>query len=1117
MSRRSPGPGARRPESAPRTTSSTTIRQVQRPKVHIPPPSPPTGAQPAINPSSPTALKESLDQRTKMANTARPRYGSHGQVPNAATYAMPTPEIYQGNRSAGTLYPSADPYKRPGPSNPYRQNDRLAPPLLPPSPVSRSWSAEPSTLHTNMNPRTADARLQRPLTQFENVSASWGQPKTSHGPGETTSRRHARPWEGSAFTVGNHVDVSMDDLDSGYGGSTHGHGGRKQSTPARRSDEVDKRQQQELIKDRWGMDSETSFDTASNAEQIGSGMLADQVLLAESGLDKLALFHASASPEVDEWVYVVPEEARKILDKHEIQRQSNIYELVKSERNFIIGMQIFLYIFRDGLLYADPPVISHRDRLDILVHEIFFNAQEILSIHLELRDKLYERQRDQHPIIHTVADIYLKWLLEHKEAYTRFQKHLPKALNYHKTELRQNEAYRKFFNDIPKILANLRKVGMDDSYSPRLEDNQKPSLELLAQKINKQEFDSYLHGFNTRFTRLELQLTTMAKHTVEDHPDVHGDDAPIPLIVSTLKQVLSIASYELQSLQKRVDFENFCKKLHFRKGEIIDLDWYDEHRQLFMAGPLSRRQRRDVEWHGWSDLYVGLLDNYLVVTKEVNHGCREQCNVVSRPIPLDYLRIAKPLNGPPEMRRPEGCIIRDKLLGDTIPMYPFTIFHVAEPENRRYTFYAESESKRQQWLTTIQEAKLIRDTYQTENKYFAMGVLSGRRFNSRTVLVPSEIADRIEFLGQVKAVAPFAYEGGHYLAYSTNFGIYLGLRHQPQGIQKVMRFTDVNCMVALQSFGKLVVLANESLYAYPFQTLVRVWRREADMAELGVAGERISRHRDGDVQFFRAGVCEGKMLIGYVTKSLLQVHLHVLEALEEPTRASNTTNIGLFGRLRSSSKDSYSNMFPQYGQTLSLPRDATDLAMLNKRLVVMCQSQIVIVDPRDPAMKAYPVPDFMVHPSVEYGSAEAIANLKDRCYRSKSLGMVLSRSKELMIVYADFGCYVTKYGAPARQSAFVRWETRATSVAFRWPYALLFSPNYIEIRNVENGGLVQVIQERDVRLLYSGPPYEGPVLAAMRGEDDARGKTDHVVEILETAPIEQNQTSGDALWREWDL
>ncbi|CAE7106355.1 unnamed protein product [Rhizoctonia solani] len=1120
MSRSSSRSATSRPQPAPRTPSSTTIRQTERPRVKIPPP-PPTGAQPAINPSSPTALRESLDQNTRMTNAARPRYDSYAYGP-ATTYSMPTPQIYQGQSRAGSSYRSADPH-RTSPSTPYRQNGRLAPmpPLLNSNQVSRSWSAEPSnsTLHAHMTPRAVGAQLNRPATQVENVAAVWGQPRTSHVSGKDANRRNARPWEGSAFTVGNHVDISADDLDSGYGGSTQGHGNARQPlTPPRRNDEVDKRQQLEWAKDRWGMDSETSFETASNAEQIGSGMLADQVSLAESGLDKLVLFHTSASSEFDDWVYVVPEEARNILDKHEIQRQSNIYELVKSERNFVIGMQIFLYIFRDGLLHADPPVISNPGRLDSLVHEVFFNAQDILSIHLELRDRLYERQLDQHPIIQTVADIYLKWLLEHKEPYTRFQKHLPKALNCHKSELRQNEAYRKFFNDIPKILADLCKAGMDKASGPRLEDRQKPTLDFLARKINKQEFDSFLHGFNTRFTRLELQLTTMAKHTVKDHPDVDGDSAPIPLIVSSLKQVLSIASYELQSLQKRVDFENFCETLEFRKGEIICLDWYDEHRQLFMAGPLSRRQRRDVEWHGWSDHYVGLLDNYLVVTKEANSGGREQCNVVSRPIPLDYLRIAKPFNAPAEMRRAEGCIIRE-LLGDTIPMYPFTVYHVAEPVNRRYTFYAESESNRRKWLSTIEEAKLIRDTYQSENKYFALSVLSGRRFNTRTVLVPSEIADRLEFLGQVNTVAPFAYDGEHYLMYSTGFGIYLGLRHQPQGIQKVMRFTDVNCIVALQSFGKVVVLANDSLCAYPFQSLVRVWRREADMSELGISGEWISRDRDGAVQFFRAGVCDKKMLIGYVTKSLLQVHLHVLEAVEEPTRTSDPGRHRLFSRLRSPSKDSYSSLFPKYGQTLSLPRDATDIAMLSKRLIVMCQSQIIIVDPRDPAMKAYPVPDFMVHPSLEYGSAEAIASLKDRCYRSKSLGMVLSRSKELMVVYADFGCYVTKYGAPARQSAFVRWETRATSVAFRWPHALLFSPNYIEIRNVETGGLVQVVQEQDIRLLYAGPPYEGPILAAMRGEDDAKGKTDNVVEILETAPIQvaQEQTDADALWREWDF
>lgn len=87
-----------------------------------------------------------------------------------------------------------------------------------------------------------------------------------------------------------------------------------------------------------------------------------------------------------------------------------------------------------------------------------------------------------------------------------------------------------------------------------------------------------------------------------------------------------------------------------------------------------------------------------------------------KPIPLDYLRLAKPYNAPAETRRPEGCIIRDKLLGDNIPMYPFTVYHIADPVQRRYTFYAESDPVRAKWISAIQEAKTIRDVYQNENK-----------------------------------------------------------------------------------------------------------------------------------------------------------------------------------------------------------------------------------------------------------------------------------------------------------------------------------------------------------------------------------------------------------------
>ncbi|KAG9123304.1 hypothetical protein FRC07_015127 [Ceratobasidium sp. 392] len=1046
-----PGPSSsRRPVPPPppllpsRNPSTSTIRP--RPQVSIPP-----GARPPINPSSPTAVAESL------------------------------------------------------------QNIHLHPP---PAPPRERWSAghvpyaEPNTSGNGFSP------LQRPWTH---------------------TTQSARPWEGSAFVVGSHVGVDDWDYDSGYGGSSQGHYTRddEQTTPTSASSKREKRhmrstrsesshvptRQDSWEKRRWGMDSESSFETASNAEQIGTGILADQISDAATTQDRLSLFQTAAIPGFDDWAAVVPEEVRHILDKHEIQRQSIIYELVKTERNYVIMLQIFLYIFRDGLLYANPPIIPNREKLRTFIEEVFFNAQEILSIHLGLRDRLFERQSDQHPIYQSVADIYLKWLLERTEPYTRFQKHLPRALNHHKTELRHNAAYRNFFANVDKILTDLKTAGMDDSCGPRLEDLNKPTLEFLAGNIRKQDFNAFLDAFNNRFTRIQLQFTTMQKHTAEDHADVRGDGAPIPLIISTIHQILSVASVELETLQKRVDFENFCKKLHFRKGEIIDLDWYDEGRQLFIQGPLARRNRREVEWHGWSDLYVGVLDNYLVVTKEVTtRGGGEQYNVVSRPIPMDYLRLASHLSGPSETRRPEGCIIRDKLLGDSVQMWPLSLYHAADPVNRRYTFYAPSEIRRTQWIDAFQEAKTIREVHQNENKYFAVNPLTGRRFNTRTALVTVNMAAKLDFLGHALAAAPFAYGGDYYLVVSTPTGIYMGLRHNPAGIQRILKFTDVTHMAALQKFDKLLVLTGEALYAYSFLSLIRVWRREADIAELTGSGDRVSRHRDGAVQFFRAGMCDGRMLVAYMTKSLLQMSLHVVEALNEPD-PSPTVARGLRAKLSSAARETHSHLFKQFGQTLSLPRDATDIVMLSKRIVVTCQSQVVILDPKDPAMKAYPVPDFMVNPSAEYGNSEAITNLKDRCSKSKALGMMLSRSKELMVVFADFGCYVTKYGAPARQSAFVRWETRATSVAFRWPHALLFSPNFIEIRNVESGGLVQVVEGRDIRLLYPGPPYEGPVLAAMRGEDDATGKTDNVVELLETAAIgiEQGQDVDGAMWGEWDI
>lgn len=40
------------------------------------------------------------------------------------------------------------------------------------------------------------------------------------------------------------------------------------------------------------------------------------------------------------------------------------------------------------------------------------------------------------------------------------------------------------------------------------------------------------------------------------------------------------------------------------------MDLYDESRTLIHSGELARRQRSEIDWHGWNDYFVALMDNF---------------------------------------------------------------------------------------------------------------------------------------------------------------------------------------------------------------------------------------------------------------------------------------------------------------------------------------------------------------------------------------------------------------------------------------------------------------------------------------------------------------------------
>jgi hypothetical protein len=160
--------------------------------------------------------------------------------------------------------------------------------------------------------------------------------------------------------------------------------------------------------------------------------------------------------------------------------------------------------------------------------------------------------------------------------------------------------------------------------------------------------------------------------------------------------------------------------------------------------------------------------------------------------------------------------------------------------------------------------------------------------------------------------------------------------------------------------------------------------------------------------------------------------------------------------------------------------------------------------------------------------------LKKRLEGMKPLGLLRCSATELLVVYDGecspsstirdsffpaMGCYVTRHGVPSRSSGYIRWECKAMSFAARGAHVLLFSPNFIEIRNILTGLLVQVIEGQDIRLLHSS---DDAILVVMRGEhDDEAGASEKVVELRETAEIVGPRSAmpipTPSMWDEWDM
>ncbi|CAK5268518.1 unnamed protein product [Mycena citricolor] len=779
--------------------------------------------------------------------------------------------------------------------------------------------------------------------------------------------------------------------------------------------------------------------------------------------DGVRLFQNGALSEKDEeWHKLVPPEARDALGKKEVQRQSVIFEVFKAEREYVADLEAVQTVFIHRLNSATPPIIRE-SFLNKFIDSVFGNLNQVLMHHQRMLGALFARQREQHPVVQSIADIVLDTSLKEdfRTSYEVYIKNYPLAESRHRKEMSQNKDYRAFVQSV--------------STDPR---------------IRKRDLTTFLSRPVTRLPRLNLLLDQILKLTDDAHPDKEI----LPIILDILTSCVKSTQPGIEAAENKVKFWEFAQSLVFQKGELIDMDLYADTRSLVRLGPVARWNRTETGLSGWTDLTAALLDNYFLLTKEEQRpNAPPKRYLVSRPIPLSFLRLGL-FNSPVESRR-DGL--------KTHPVYPFNVFHAAS-RSRRYTLHVSNEAERNRWYSVFREALGLHRVRQDANMWFEPQVVTDSFFRAPTSKVKNSRPT-----GRVTSAVPFTSGDRKFVAVGCFSGVYVG-HWGGEKFYRALSTSNPTSLFAIESiedrpFQRLVVLHDANLTSYSLITLARVGLGQADPRTLLSSMGKMDS--SGNIVLADVVQIGRRALVVYACRRLFQtsLDLHVLEGASSPGEMSPRSGAPTH--------------FRRFGEPGFIAKDAHGITALTKTIAIATHDRIVILDPVNLSRSAITlVPDFDAQRNS--ASSADIHNLKKRLDGAKPLGIVRCSATELLVVYDSMGCYVSRHGVPSRSGGYIRWECKATSFASQGVHVLLVSSGFIEIRNILTGLLVQVVEGHDIRLLHSS---DAAILLAVRGDqDDERGLSDKIFDLRMTTAITVPLTpmpspAAPALWDDWDM
>ncbi|KAJ3411545.1 RHO1 GDP-GTP exchange protein 2 [Chytridiales sp. JEL 0842] len=736
----------------------------------------------------------------------------------------------------------------------------------------------------------------------------------------------------------------------------------------------------------------------------------------------------------DWWSNTVPIEVKDSVSKEEEKRQNAIYDIIKTEKNYVEELKMIQSLYAGPLRKTD---IIEESRMESFMNRVFYNSAELLTVNSKLLQKLLQRQKENY-IVEKIGDIFIN-IANELYVYVGYCGNREYSRNDIAWEKGNNPRFKEF---LAKCI-----VKTD------------------AKADSKHELDGYLHKPIARMASYLLLLKAIADKTPEGHPD----KTLIPQAIKAIGDVLSkmneasgitINKIKLMQLHQQINPEGF------------NLNLLAPDRRHHYEGKLIVKRSS-----GGSDVpcTVFLFDHMLVMTKERpdkraagsdaidNNGASLKpksyiYQIYKRPIPLELLILsgdstksptaAPPTrNAPPEksQAQPSKPSRGPSAAGES--RLTFSITHLGR-HRESYTFACDTEMGRNVWKDHLEKLKKVR---QKRNKLeTCMLVASG--FSKTNKIQCSTVLNNRLVLGTV---------GGLYLGPEDSA---VNPSDDAAKFNKVIDLENINQVDILKDHDMMLVLSDKTLLAFPLEILDPA---HADNSSTGKKGRKIV----DAINFFKLGVCADRTLVCAVRSTPLSSTVKVFE----PVGLGGSKRRGKLGNLFRTS-----NYSMRLYREFYVPSEASSIHFLRTKLCVGCAKGFEIVDLETLDTQG------LLDPSD--------ASLNFILIRENVTPMAIFRvlEAEFLLCYNDFGIYVDKMGRRIKGDWIIHWAGTPTSFSFVAPYIIAYEPTFVEVWHVTTGDLQQVIPINGLVSLNATPGLMHCVMDSAVGDQQSVFKLNRI-------------------------